>query len=173
MKKLVTLAAGLALAAGISTTAQAQTVACSAAGTGTQNCSVNTAVKVTVPTIIKLDVTDSLTTAAAPTSADFDSAYQIVATTVAINMKSNTTSTLSVKAGSANWSGPYNKAAGDLSWTADAGTTYTPMTTSAATVGTGVAGNNPFTVGYKIAWSYANDVPGTYTLPVVFTATAP
>jgi hypothetical protein len=49
------------------------------------------------------------------------------------------------------------------------------MSTTAATIAssaTGTAGSNT-TVNYRIIWSYTTDTPGTYTIPVIFTAAAP
>ena len=171
MKKLVTLAAAFAL---VASTAQAQTVATTA-----NPGSVTTYATVTVPTILNLSINDTSTSIASPVQADFDNGFQDAASTVIATVKSNKAWSLTIKGGAANWTGTggasATKVVADLHWSITGPGAGTAMTTSAVSIAssaTGTAGSNT-TVNYRIIWSYATDTPGTYTIPVIFTAAAP
>jgi hypothetical protein len=172
MKKIVSLAAGLALVAGVNT-AQAQS-----ATDNTSPWTLSTTVSVTVPTILRLSLDDTTTAIPAPTETDFDAGSQDVASAITATVKANRGYTLNIRGGAATWSGGSGtKAVGDLRWRTGGAAPGTAMTTSDAVVattgaGTSGAGTN-YAFTYNIAWSYASDTPGTYTLPVIFTATAP
>src|SRR5437868_6326674 len=171
MKKVITLAAAFAL---VASTAQAQ-----AASTTANPGSLNTSAIVTVPTILLLSINDSSTNIAAPVQADFDNGFQDAAATVVATVKSNKAWSLTIKGGAATWTGTggasATKAVGDLHWATTGPGAGTAMTTTAATIASGVTGtaSSVTTVNYRILWSYTTDTPGTYTLPVVFTAAAP
>lgn len=170
MKKIVSLAAGLML---VATAAQAQS-----AFDNTSPWTLSTTVSVTVPTILRLSLDDTTTALTAPTETDFDAGSQDNAGSITANVKANRGYTLNIKAGSATWSGGSgSKAAGDLRWRTGGAAPGTALTTSDAAVGTSASGTTglgtDYAITYNIAWSYASDTPGTYTLPVVFTATAP
>lgn len=170
MKKIITLAAGLML---VATAAQAQS-----ATDATSPWTLSTTVSVTVPTILRLSLDDTTTAIPAPTESDFDAGSQDVASAITATVKANRGYTLNIRAGAGTWSGGSgSKVAGDLRWRTGGAAPGTAMTTSDAVVGTSgsgttAAGTN-YAITYNIAWSYASDTPGTYTLPVVFTATAP
>lgn len=173
MKKVITLAAGLALMA---TTAQAQS-----AFDNTSPWTLSTTVSVTVPTILRLSLDDTTTAIPAPTEANFDAGSQDVASAITANVKANRGYTLNIRGGAALWTGSggasATKSVGDLRWRTGGAAPGAAMTTSDAAVATTVAGTTglgtDYAITYNIAWSYASDTPGTYTLPVVFTATAP
>lgn len=171
MKKFIALAAGLAL---VATTAQAQTVSTTA-----NPGSVTTYATVTVPTILDLTINDTSTAIAAPTETDFDNGFQDPAATVVATVKSNKAWSLSIKGGAATWTGTggasATKAVGDLHWSTSGPGAGTALTTSNATIASSATGSSgaATTVNYRIIWSYASDTPGTYTIPVIFTAAAP
>jgi hypothetical protein len=176
MKKHLSLVAGLALVAGLSTAAQAQVDPGTA--TGASPVSLNTYVTVTVPTILKLSIADTSTAVAAPDETHFDAGFQDVASAVSATVKSNKPYALSINGGASTWTGTggarANKPVGDLLW--GTGTPSTALTTTAAAIvpltSTGTSGATS-TVNYRITWGYTNDTPGTYTIPVVYTLTAP
>lgn len=172
MKKLLSIVAGLALVAGISTAAQAQQVTV----TGASPLSITTYVSVTVPTLLSLDVNDTSTAVTAPTATDFDNGYQDVASAVIATVKSNTGYTLNIQGGSATWAGGSGtKVVADLLWGNTGPPAGTVMTTSPAVVSTSATGtaSDAQTIDYRINWSYLTDTPGTYSMPVIFTLTAP
>lgn len=175
MKKLLSIAAGLALVAGISTAAQAQAVSV----TGASPLSVTSYVTVTAPTILRLSINDTSTAVTAPVEADFDAGFQDVAGAVSATVKSNRGWTLKIKGGAATWTGTggarLNKPVGDLLWgtVSPAATAMTAVDANVAApslTGTSGATSN---INYRILWGYANDTPGTYSIPVVFTLTSP
>jgi len=177
MKKHLSLVAGLALVAGLTNAAQAQSVTVS----GASPLSINTYVTVTAPSIFKLTINDTSTAVTAPVEADFDNGYQDVASAVTATVKSNRPYTLKIKGGAATWTGSggarANKPVGDLLW-GTVSPAATALSTTDANIGspstTGNNGSSPAaTVNYRILWGYTDDTPGTYTIPVVFTLTSP
>lgn len=172
MKKIVSLAAALAL---VASTAQAQS-----ASDNSSPWTLSTTVSVTVPTILVLSLDDTTTAFAQPGEAEFDAGFQELASAITANVKANRGYTLNIQAGTALWggTGSATKASTDLMWRLNAaaapgnGLTTTAAAVAVETTGSPLAGRN-YGLTYRILWSYANDTPGNYTLPVVFTATAP
>jgi hypothetical protein len=69
-------------------------------------------------------------------------------------------------------SSPLGKQAGDLAWSLNAATSFAGVGTTAATVSSSAAGSSAsYTIYFRAKWLYATDVPGTYTLPVIYTIT--
>jgi hypothetical protein len=138
-------------------------------------------------------VTTYDSSAAASTANEFP----VGATGPAVTVKANRGWQLTIKASAAQWTfapdGTYNlcrpgggtyptctgssgaagKAAADLAWSLNASTAFAGLTTTGATIASNSTGSSggPYTVYYRVKWLYASDVPGTYTLPVVFTIT--
>jgi hypothetical protein len=171
MKKLVSLAAAFAL---VASTAQAQTVSTTA-----NPGSVTTYATVTVNTIIRLTINDTSTAISSPTETDFDNGFQDVGAAVTATVKSNKAWSLSIAGGAATWTGTGGaqaaKPVGDLRWRTAGAAPGTALTTSNVSINSGASGTGgtATNVSYDIVWSYASDTPGTYTIPVVFTAAAP
>ena len=169
MKKLVTLAAGLALAAGISTTAQAQCV--------TNGCTLTNTVSATAPTILRLTLSSTTTSLTPPTEADFDgAAVQTAGPTV--TLKSNKSASAQISTSATNWTGANggqaSKAVSDLEWKVGAGT-YTAVSGTPTDI-TGLAagvGNRNAAITWGTLWHLASDTPGDYSLAVTFTLVAP
>lgn len=89
-------------------------------------------------------------------------------------VKSNRPWAVTVKAADANFSGPAAPAAtmpaSVLGVRINGGSAYTALSTSAASLTSGVRGDSNFSVDYKATPGFAYDA-GTYTLSVVYTAT--
>jgi hypothetical protein len=73
-------------------------------------------------------------------------------------------------------SGSSNNTAGklstDLAWSIDPNNAFAGLATTASTIVSNSTGSTAtFTLYYRVKWLYASDVPGTYSLPVVFTVT--
>ncbi|MEO6067906.1 MAG: hypothetical protein ABJB33_07395 [Gemmatimonadota bacterium] len=171
MKKLLTLAAGLAL---VASTAQAQSV------TTTANPgSITTYATVTVNTILRLTINDTSTAISSPVEADFDAGFQDVGPAVTATVKANKGYTLSIAGGAATWTGTGGaqaaKPVGNLRWRTAGAAPGTALTTSNVSIASSASGTGgtATAVSYDIVWAYASDTPGTYTIPVVFTAAAP
>jgi hypothetical protein len=65
------------------------------------------------------------------------------------------------------------KAVGDLAFATGSMTgSFFSLSTSTASLGSNGSGVSiSYSIFYRVKWLYASDVPGTYTLPVVFTLT--
>jgi len=167
----LSLAAAVLLAATITTQAAAQS--CTGAA-----CTVITTASVSVPSIMRLTLNAVATTLTNPTETAFDLGFQDDAGPTA-SVKSNRPWNLTIAAQAATWTGtvggrPY-KGAADLQWKQVAGS-YASLSTSASNVFTSTqnaAGNGSAAMLYRTVWSYAADVPGNYSLVVVYTLTAP
>jgi hypothetical protein len=89
-------------------------------------------------------------------------------------VKSNRPWAITVKAAAANFSGPAAPSAtmpsSVLGVRLNGGSTYTSLSTTAASFTSGARGDNSFSVDYKATPGFAYDA-GTYTLSVVYTAT--
>lgn len=166
MKKLVSLAAGLALAAGISTAAQAQS--CNTAG-----CTVTNTVSATAPTILKLTLSSTTTTLTNPVETDFDgAAVQDAGPTV--TLKSNTSAHAQIST-AATWTGSGNnsKSIGDLTYQLGGAGPFTAVTGTATDIIAAGVGNRNTSVTWGTLWHSATDTPGTYSLAVTFTLASP
>lgn len=171
MKKIVSLAAAFAL---VASTAQAQAVSTTA-----NPGSVTTYATVTVNTIIRLSINDTSTAITSPTETDFDNGFQDVGAAVTATVKSNKAWSLSIAGGAATWTGTggarATKPVGDLRWRTAGAAPGTALTAGNVSINSGAngTGGTATNVSYDIVWSYASDTPGTYTIPVIFTAAAP
>lgn len=127
------------------------------------------AVRVTVaPTSFSFSVTPS----------DYNQGYT-EALGHAVTVLANAPWTLAISSTSATWNavGAGARAAkprSDLRWDTAITGPYTPMTGTAVTIASGNPTNGTLVnVWYHILWAWNLDTPGTYTLPVVLTITAP
>lgn len=141
-----------------------------------------------VPQVLSLAV-DTNAVSIPFVTGDYNSATGIAAKTVTsantLSVTSNKSWTVSVRASTANFSFAASagdpdpsKAAGSLSYKLNSGSSYTAITTTNAALKTGIKGGtatsgNTFAVDYQLTSNLAQDPPGTYTLSVVYTLTAP
>jgi hypothetical protein len=156
MKKIVSLAAALALVAG---TVNAQTTA---------------AHNVSIVLGDKLKLTFTPGTVSAPSDAEFDAGTQTVSGAATATVSANRTWNLQVS--STGWGavGSYTKATGDLEIQANGGG-FSALTGSAADLfGSAQAKGKDLaqTLDYRLAWDYANDEPGTYAITIDYTLIA-
>ena len=151
---------------------------------GTNSCTVTTTASVTVPALVDLAVAGAgAVTLTSPTVADLSTGY-VQDAGPAITVKANRTWTLSVHTTAAtNWtySGTQGgvKPIADLTWSNTAGGTYAAITTSAASVVTNQARTNAgaptifFRTLYSSDFSADKNAAGSYSIPLVFTLSAP
>jgi len=165
------LAAAVLLGATITTQAAAQ--AC----TG-NNCSVNNTASVSVPSVMRLALNSASTTLTNPAEAAFDAGFQDDAGPTA-TVKSNRPWNLAIASQATSWTGTNggraNKGSVDLQWKVGAGS-FASLNTSASSIfgaSQNATGNASSAFLYRTVWSYAADVPGDYSLVVVYTLTAP
>ncbi len=112
-------------------------------------------------------------------------ATKTVSSANTLSVDSNKSWTVSVKANTAAFSFAPSagdpdpaKAAGTLSYKLNTGGTYTAITTANVSLKTGNKGGtattgNTFAVDYQLTSNLSQDPPGTYTLAIVYTLTAP
>ena len=171
----------IALAA--ASAARAQT--CTNAGVASATCSVVATASATVQHVVSMNI-GSTTLALSGISAVADYNGSGVATKSDVNLHSitiraNRSWTLSVNANAATWTftpaggtTDPSKLAGDLGWSTTGGAPFTAMTTSAATVSTGSATNSAvIPMSYQETYNITKDVPGSYSLGLTYTISAP
>ncbi len=142
----------------------------------------------TVPQVLSLTI-DTVTVLIPFLATDYNvstgAATKTVTNANTLSVESNKSWTVSVKANSAAFSfSPSagdpdpSKPAGNLSYKLSTAGTYTPVTTSNVAVksgnkgGTATAGNS-FIMDYQLTSNLSQDPPGTYTLAIAYTLTAP
>ena len=149
---------------------------------GTCN-TVNTA-SVTVGTLVKLGMSSPSTSLTNPSADDVDAGNVIADAGPTFTIKSNRSWTLKIKSQNAtSWdyvgSNAGVKPISDLSWSTSAGGTYAAISNTDATFLSGASASNgtPAQAFFKTSWvsdfTSASNAPGTYSLPIVFTLTAP
>lgn len=156
---------------------------------GAPTCNVALTTSAIVPHLLQLSTDASATTLAQPGVAQYDSTNVAGsgdqqpwgANGPVVTIKANRPWALTISAQSATWSHTpdaynvtraVNKAAGDLFWSTNTATGFNPLSTTGATVASNLTGStNNYSIYYRVAWRYTSDVPGTYTLNVVYTVT--
>jgi len=149
---------------------------------GTCN-TINTA-SVTVGALVKLGMTTTATALTNPTADDVDAGNVLSDAGPSFTIKANRSWTLKIKSQNAtNWtyagSNAGVKPISDLSWSTASGGTYAAISATDATFTSGAAASNGTAAQafFKTSWlsdfTSASNAPGTYSLPIVFTLTAP
>jgi hypothetical protein len=151
---------------------------------GTNSCTVTSTASVVVPALVDLTVAGagsiSLTS---PAAADLATGY-VQDAGPSITVKANRTWTLAVHTtAAANWTytGTQSgvKPISDLTWSSTAAGTYSAITGTAASVVTNQARTNAgsptifFRTVYSSDFSSDNNAAGSYSIPLVFTLSAP
>lgn len=177
LKTTTLLAMALAMTA---VTAEAQTCT----GNTAAGCTVNTTASVTVPALVELTVAGAGAVAlTSPTVADLSTGY-VQDAGPAISVKANRAWTLSVHTTAAtNWTytGTQSgvKPIADLTWANTATGSYAAITTSAASIVSNQARTNAgaptifFRTAYSSDFSSDRNAAGSYSIPLVFSLTAP
>lgn len=180
----------LAVAAGVASCALALTAragsaqSCSITSTAASPppCTVTSTHTITMPSLLTLNMSGFTSgtnmTLNAPTSmADYTSStIQMPTTGPSFQVSANRNYKVQISAAAAAFSGAaYAKPASDLAWSTSAAGTFTPLSTTAADIvaGTPTALSAATGLFYKTTYNFAQDVPGTYNLDVVFTLVAP
>ena len=179
MKATRTLLAAMVLVTAIgATSANAQ---CSGnAGT----CNTTNTASVTVGALVKLGMSGTTTALTAPTADDIDVGAIIPNAGPTFTIKSNRSWTLKIKSqNAATWTyaGANSgvKPISDLAWSTAVGGTFAAITGSDATFLSGASASNGTAAQafFRTTWvgdfSDVSNREGTYSLPIVFTLTAP
>ena len=177
MRATRTLLAAMVLGTAIGAS-QANAQCSGSAGT----CNTTHTASVTVGALVKLDMSSLTTTLTSPLATDVESGLSLDNVGPTFTIKANRSWNLKVKSGNAtNFTsdGAGVKPISDLSWAPTSGGTYSAITASDVTFASGVSATNstPAAAFFRTSWaggfSAASNAPGTYSLPIVFTLTAP
>jgi hypothetical protein len=147
-------------------------------------CNTTNTASVTVGALVKLGMTSATTTLTNPTADDVDLGHVIADVGPIFTVKANRSWTLKIKSqNAASWSYVGSDAGvkpiGDLAWSTSAVGTFAAITAADATFTSGASSSNGATsqAFFKTSWTSdftsASNAPGTYSLPIVFTLTAP
>jgi hypothetical protein len=140
---------------------------------------------VTVGTLVKLGMTTTATTLTAPSADDIDAGSTVGPDAgPTFTIKANRSWTLKIKSGNAtNWTfvgtGTGVKPISDLLWSTASAGTYAAITSSDVTFTSGATSTNSASAVpyFKTQWTSdftsASNLPGTYSLPIIFTLSAP
>jgi hypothetical protein len=151
---------------------------------GIGSCNLTNTASVAVGALVKLTMSSATTALTAPTANDIDVGAIIANVGPTFTVKANRSWTLKIKTTNAtDWtyvgSNSGVKPIGDLAWATSAGGTYNAITNSDVTFASGAGATNGGAAAafFKTTWiadfaSQAN-VEGTYSLPIVFTLSAP
>ena len=152
---------------------------------GTDSCSTTNTASVTIGTLVDLGMSSATTTLTAPAAADFAAGY-VADVGPTMTVKANSDWTLSIKAAASNatnwtYTGTKGgvKAIGDLNWSVASGGTFAALTGSNTTVASSATSTNGtdvamfFRTTYGASFAAVNNRPGIYSLPIVFTLSAP
>lgn len=148
------------------------------------SCNLTNTASVSVGALVKLGMSSLTTSLTAPTADDIDAGAVIADLGPTFTIKANRSWTLKIKSQVAtnwNYSGGNGgvKPIGDLAWATSAGGTYNALTASDVTFASGGAATNSGAAAafFKTTWvadfASASNREGTYSLPIVFTLTAP
>ncbi|MFN2636552.1 MAG: hypothetical protein ABR585_05970 [Gemmatimonadaceae bacterium] len=162
-------------------TSQANAQGCSG---NTGSCNTTNTASVTIGALVKLTMSSATTTLTSPTADDVDAGNTLYNAGPTFTIKSNRSWTLKLKTtNTPNWtyvgSDAGVKPISDLTWSSAAGGSYAAITTTDATLASGGSSTNNGSaqVHFKTLWTndftVASNAPGTYSLPIVFTLTAP
>lgn len=149
-------------------------------------CNTTNTASVTVGTLVKLGMSSATTSLTAPTADQVAVGANIDNDGPTFSIKANKSWSLKIKAQPAvagfwDYSGPNGgqKPIGDLAWATSSGGSYNAITASDATFASGASASNGTAAQafFRVSWlndfSSASNAPGTYSLPIVFTLTAP
>ena len=136
------------------------------------SCTVPVVATATINSVARLSITSATTTLTAPASADFGVGAGVSSSGPTVTVMSNTGYTLTASASTATWTGPAgaNKPATDLKMKIGAGAVVALGQVGTSNAGT--AGTN-FVVSYNTIYNWTTDKPGSYSLVVNYTLTAP
>ena len=136
-------------------------------------------VQMPVSDVFRLTLTSASTNLGTPVDADYTAGY-VASTGPTVTAKVNRAYTVAVDATAATfgYSGSFtnpNKPASDLTWATASGGPFSSNAGTAATLVSGSSGTSGTsqTIFFRTTLSYAVDPPGSYTLTVRYTLSAP
>jgi hypothetical protein len=148
------------------------------------SCNVTNTASVTVNALVKLGMSSATTTLTSPTADQVEVGANIADAGPSFTVKANRSWTLNIKTTNpATWtyvgSNAGAKPISDLTWSNAAAGSFVGISTTDALLTSGAAATNGAApqVFFKTVWAAGftqpSNAPGTYSLPVVFTLSAP
>jgi len=148
------------------------------------SCNTTNTVTASVNALVKLGMSSAATTLASPTADQVEIGATLADAGPSFTIKANRSWTLKIKSqNAANWtyvgSDAGVKPISDLSWSTAVGGTFAAITAADATFTSGASSTNGtaaqafFRTSWVSDFTSASNAPGTYSLPVVFTLSAP
>jgi hypothetical protein len=148
------------------------------------SCNTTNTASVSVNALVKLGMSATTTALTAPTADDIDAGAVIQNSGPSFTIKANRSWTLNIKTTNATvwtYAGAFagTKPISDLTWSNAAAGTYANIGTSDAVFLSGAGATNGaaaqafFRTVWAAGFAQPSNVPGTYSLPVVFTLSAP
>src|SRR5262249_1227676 len=182
MKKLAVAGAVACAVAMSAQVAAAQSCSITSTAASPPSCTVTSTHSLTMPSLLTLTMTAFTSRTNEPLNAptgmaDYTAAtIQMPTTGPTVSVQANRGYKVQISAAAANFtsSTTYSKPAGDLAWSTSAVGTFAALTTTPADIVTGTATFGSASTGlfYKTTYNFASDLPGTYSLNVVFTLVA-
>jgi len=152
---------------------------------GSDSCSTTNTASVTVGALVSLGMSSETTSLTSPAVADLAVGY-VADAGPTFSVQANQDWTMSIKAAASNatnwtYTGTKGgvKAIGDLNWSVASGGTFAALTGSNTTVASSATSTNGtnvslfFRTSYGASFAAVNNRPGVYSLPIVFTLSAP
>lgn len=147
-------------------------------------CNTTNTASVTVGALVKLGMSSATTSLTNPTADDVDAGNVIPNDGPTFTVKANRSWTLKIKSqNAASWTyvGTFAgvKPISDLAWSTSSGGTFAAITAADVTFSSGASSSNGaasqafFRTSWTSDFTSASNAPGTYSLPIVFTLTAP
>ncbi|HEX9085059.1 MAG TPA: hypothetical protein VF836_09995 [Gemmatimonadaceae bacterium] len=148
------------------------------------SCNTTNTASVTVGALVKLGMTTSATALTNPTADDVAAGNVLADAGPSFTIKANRSWTLKIKSqNAASWtyvgSDAGVKPISDLAWSTAVGGTFAAITAADATFLSGASSTNGtvaqafFRTSWTSDFTSASNAPGTYSLPIVFTLSAP
>lgn len=176
--KVTRIIAAAAMSAVLAGTAQAQVNCTGSSSAHMQNCTATNQVSASVPYVARIQISAPTTTLTMPTAENFETTEGVSdANAVSLSVKANAGYKITASAATANWlGGSGSKEVSDLSITTDNFANKSALS-STGTVAIATAnaptGGTTYNIGYNVKYNWLTDTPGTYTLTVNYTLTAP
>lgn len=121
-------------------------------------------------------ISGNTTTLTPPTAASFQTGYQDSNGPI-LTVRSNTAVSVGLSSSASTWQrngGATTKSASHLQWSTTGAAPFTPVTTATSVLSTGApTSGQSQTLTYRVQYQFTLDVPGTWTLPLVFTMVSP
>lgn len=141
------------------------------------SCSLNLSWQVVVQRTVRVTITPTVATLTNPNATDFNNGFSAALGHTAV-VKANNAWQILISSGQALWTagggGRADKPRADLAWGLAVGGPFTTITGTPAQVTTGTAtASTSVPIYYQVLWVWNLDIPGTYTLPVTLTISAP